>query len=182
VLRQDERAARSRRGGEGYKFPIEEGDFHQETSDVSGSSVIHVEVAASDPQPSFSGRVPYHPLNGRQNMILHLDEGGDVVRLIAKIVQILDSGYALLGILELGCNPQSRTADELEVFDIHDAPRTVPVDDVECQVQGFGTKLEEEMRFDEKVDETGSHVPLDLGLLVHAVGRGHGGLLYGGCE
>jgi hypothetical protein len=100
-------------------------------------------------------------------MALHLDEGGLVVCLTTDLSEVLNGWYTLLGILEFGSDPQGSATDELIVLDIHDTTGDVAVNDVEGEVESFGTKPKGEVDLDNEVDETRTHVPFDLGLLIH---------------
>jgi hypothetical protein len=65
----------------------------------------------------------------------------------------------------------------LVVFDVDDALGDVAIDNVQSEVESFGTETEGEVDFDEKVHKARTHVPPDFGLLVHRVRRGHCGSL-----
>ena len=54
-----------------------------------------------------------------------------------------------------------------------DALRDVTVDNVESEVESFRSKTILKVNFDEKVDEVGSHVPSQLGLLIDKLSVGH---------
>src|SRR5271170_7095318 len=100
-------------------------------------------------------------------MAFHLNESGLVVSLTANLGEFLHRRYAFFGILELGSDPECSTSDQLIMFDVDYATGDVAVYDIECEVEGFGAEAESEMNFDKKVDQAGSHVPLDLRLLIH---------------
>jgi hypothetical protein len=87
--------------------------------------------------------------------------------------KVLDRGYSLFGVFEFGRDPKSSTTDQLIVLDINDAARYVSVHDVKGEVQCFWTKTKGEVNFHQEVDETGSHVPPDLRLLIHRLSRRH---------
>jgi hypothetical protein len=55
---------------------------------------------------------------------------------------------------------------------VDDPFRDVSVDNVEREVEDFGTESELLVDLDEEVDEVWSHVPLEFGLHVDEVGRG----------
>ena len=63
------------------------------------------------------------------------------------------------------------------MFDVHDATGDVAVNYIQSEVQRFRTETKGEVDLDEKVDEAGTHVPPNLGLLVHGGSGGHGALL-----
>ena len=90
--------------------------------------------------------------------------------------------HTVLGILKLCRNPEGGTAYELIMLNVHDTARDVAINNVEGEVESFGTETKGEMDLDEKVDEAGTHVPPNFRLLVHGTGRGHGALLNGGDE
>ena len=113
------------------------------------------------------------PLNGRQHVLLHLDEGGLVIGITADLDKILYGGDAFLGVLELCGNPESGTANKLVMFDVYDAARDIAIDDVKGQIECFRSEAESEVDLDEEIDETGSHVPSNLGLLIHGLGGTH---------
>ncbi len=60
------------------------------------------------------------------------------------------------------------------MLDIYYPPRDVTIDNIEREIQRFWPQSEAEVNLYEKVDETGPHVPPNLGLLIHGLGRGHG--------
>ena len=117
------------------------------------------------------------PLNCREYVLLHLDEGRLVIGITANLHQILHGRDAFLGILKLCRDPESGTTNELVVFNVDDAARDIAIDDVEGQVERFWSKAEGEVDLDEEVNETRSHMPSNLGLLIHGLSRTHGVLL-----
>ena len=113
------------------------------------------------------------PLNGREYVLLHLDEGRLIIGISANLDQILYGWDALLGILKLGGDPEGSATDKLVVFDVDDAARNITVNDVEGEVECFWSEAESEVDFHEEINETRSHMPSNLGLLVHGLGRTH---------
>ena len=107
------------------------------------------------------------PLDGRKYVLLHLDKGRLVIGITANLYQILHGWDAFLGILELGRDPESSTANKLIMFNVDDAARNIAIDDVEGQIECFWSKAEGEMDLDEEVNKARSHMPPNLGLLVH---------------
>lgn len=106
-------------------------------------------------------------------MLLHLDEGRLVIGVAANLHQILHGRDALLGILELGGNPEGGTTDKLIMFNVDDATRHVAIDDVEGEVEGLWSEAEGEVDFHEEINKTRTHVPSNLGLLIHGLSRTH---------
>jgi hypothetical protein len=100
-------------------------------------------------------------------MAFHLDKGGFFISVTTYLDELLNGGDTFLGVFKFGSDPQSRTTDELIVFDVHNPAGDVSVDDVECQVESFRTKAESEVDLYKEIDETGPHVPTNLWLLVH---------------
>ena len=94
-----------------YKFAIEEGDLHEEASDVLGLGVLHDRVAAGETEPGLGGGVANDPLDGVENVVLHLDEGGLVVGLATNLGEVVHGGDAILCVLELCGDPKGSTAD-----------------------------------------------------------------------
>ena len=75
ITRQEECAHSD--GGRGvlYEFPVEESDLHEEASDVLRLVVFHDRATAGLTKPCFGGGVADDPLNGIENMVLHLNKG-----------------------------------------------------------------------------------------------------------
>jgi hypothetical protein len=148
---------------------------------VLGALVLHdprgARVDASKTQPRLCSRVSEDPVYGRQNVSLHLDKGALVVGAAAHLSELGDGGHPVLGVLELGGDPEGRTADELVVFLIYNAARDVAIDEVECEVESFRAQTVLLVDLDEKVDEIRSHVPLQLGLHIDELDRSHGHFL-----
>ena len=91
--------------------------------------------------------------------------------------QVLHGRDAFLSILKLCRDPESGTTDELVVFNVYDAARNIAIDDVEGQIECLWSKAEGEVDLDEEVNETRSHMPSNLGLLIHGLSGTHGVLL-----
>ena len=74
ITRQEECAGSD--GGRGvlYEFPVEESNFHEEASDVLRLGVFHDRVTAGQTKPGFGGGMADDPLNGVENMMLHLNK------------------------------------------------------------------------------------------------------------
>lgn len=118
-------------------------------------------------QPSFRCWVVDVPSNGGEDMALHLDKCGLLVRATAHLVELANKRNDLLGVLELGGDPKSSTANKLVVLLVDDASRHIAVDDVDCKVEDLGAKTELSVHLDDKVDQERAHAPLQLWLLVH---------------
>ena len=173
-----------RTGGDGgrsvlYELTVEEGDLHQETRNMLRLGVLHDCVATSEAKPCFGSRMPYNPLDCVEDVMLHLDKGRLVVGFATDLGELVDGGHALLRVFELCSDPKGGAANELVVFGIHDSAGYITVDNVKGEVKSFGTEVEGEVDLDEEVNETGTHVPPDLGLLVHGGGGGHCTKLFG---
>lgn len=107
------------------------------------------------------------PLDSRKNMAFHLYEGGFLVSISADGDEVLDRWHAVLGLLELGGNPEGGATNKLIVLYVYNAAGDVSIDDVESKIKRFGSQAEGKVNLDKKVYQTRSHVPLDLWLLVH---------------
>lgn len=151
----------------GNKFAVEQGDLHQEASDVLNFGFLDARTTADQSEPSFRGRVTDSPLNRSKDMLLHLNEGRLIVRVTTDMGQILDGGHSLLGILELGRDPQGSAADKLIMLDVHNPAGDISVDDVQSEVESFWTEAEGEMDLDEEINEARTHVPSNFRLLIH---------------
>lgn len=162
------------------ELAVEEGELHEEAGDVLGAGVLDGAGDAGKAQPGFGGRVPDDPLDGREDVTLHLDERLLIVRVGAHLDEFRQGWNAVLCVLELGGDPQRSAADELVVLLEDDALRDIAVDDVEGEVEGFGSQAVLKVNLDEEVDKEATHVPLELRLLVDEVGVGHGLALKGG--
>ena len=113
------------------------------------------------------------PLDGGEDVLLHLDEGRLVIGITADLYQILDGRDAFLGILKLGRDPEGGATNKLVMFNVNDTARNITIDYVEGEVECFWSEAESEVNFYEEIDETGSHVPSNLGLLIHGLSRTH---------
>ena len=107
-------------------------------------------------------------------MLLHLDEGRFVIGIATNLDEILYRRNTLLCVLKLCRNPEGSAADKLIMFNVDDATRNIAIDDVESQIECFWSETESEVDLDEEIDEARSHVPSDLRLLIHGLGRTHG--------
>lgn len=136
--------------------------------------VLHTGTAAHKSKPGLGCGMTQSPLDCRQNVTFHLDEGGFFVGLATDLSEILNGWYTLLGVLELGSNPQCSTTDELIVFDVDYTARDIAIYNVECEVKRLRTQAESEMDFHEKVNKAWAHMPPNLRLLIHRLSRGHG--------
>ena len=79
------------------------------------------------------------PSDGGKDVTFHLNKGRLVVCLAAHFSQLLDEGYLVLRVLKLGGSPHGSTTDELIVFLVYDSFRNVSVDEVDGEVEDFGT-------------------------------------------
>jgi len=93
-----------------YELAVEESDLHHKAGYVLGLDVFHDGVIASETEPSLGGGVADDPLNGVENVVLHLDEGGLVVGLTTDLCEVVDGGDAVLCVLELCGDPEGGTA------------------------------------------------------------------------
>ena len=100
-------------------------------------------------------------------MLLHLNKGRFVICITADLDEILNGGDAFLCILELGGDPEGGATDKLVMFNVNDAARNIAVDDIEGEVECLRSEAESEVDLHEEINETRSHVPSNLGLLIH---------------
>lgn len=149
------------------ELSVEQSDLHEEARNVLDLHVLRNRTTTHQPKPSFGRRMSQGPLDGRQDVSLHLDESRLLVRIATDAGEVLHSGNALLGVFKLGGNPQSSTPNQLIVLDVDDPTRNVSVNDVERQIKRLGSKPEGEVDLNKKVDKTGAHVPANFGLLIH---------------
>lgn len=161
----------NRRGSVLDEFPIEQSDLHEESSDVLHFWVFHAGTTAHESEPGFGGGMTESPLYGGKDVALHLKEGRLLVGVMAHLNEILHCGHPLLCIFELRGNPECSTSDELVVLNVDNAAGNVAIDDVESEIQSFRTQAKTEVDLDQKVDETRSHMPPNLGLLIHGLRR-----------
>ena len=80
----------------------------------------------------------------------------------------------------LGSDKQGGETDELELDEGDDASGEEAVDEVSRDEEGFGQEAEFGVNLNEPVHEDAPHLPLELGLLRHVVGVGHGVFLQHG--
>ena len=121
------------------EFSVEEGDFHDESSDALDLWVFEVSPGHVDPQPGFSGGVTEVPSDGREDVTFHLDEGRLVVRLAAHVAELADERDLVLAVFKLGGDPQSSASDQLVMLLVDDSLGDVSVDDVHGEVEDFGS-------------------------------------------
>lgn len=141
-----------------------------------------VRLGAEDPQPGLGGRVTQIPVDGGQDVELHLHESVLLVSAVAQLLQVANGGNAFLGVLEFGGQPESDAADELVVLLVDDAAGDVAIEDGQGQVEGFGAEAEVKVDLDEEVEEMAAHVPLEFGLLIHGGSASEGLFLVKGNE
>jgi len=114
---------------------MEQGDLHEETRNVLCRCVLNVATVAAtgarETQPGLCSRVTDKPLERVQNVKLHLEESRRLVGILTQLDKILDGRRALLGVLELGSNPERSAPNKLVVLYIDDAAGDVAVDNVE---------------------------------------------------
>lgn len=175
--RKRQRAQRNSRRWVLAELAVEQRDLHEKASDVLHFLLLDDRATAKDAQPRFRRRVTQRPLDCRKNVALHLDERRLVVSLLAHLSEVLNSWYALLGVLELRSDPERGASDKLVVLNVDDPLRDVAVDDVQREVERFRAKPEDEVKLHEEVHQAGTHMPSDLWLLVHRHHMAHGAAL-----
>lgn len=67
-------------------------------------------------------------------------------------------------------------ADELKLLELDDAGGKEAVDDVDGEKNGFWQKVESSVNLNQPIDENTAQVPLQVVLMLHVVGVGHGSL------
>lgn len=138
------------------------------------SHVFHLEaiLLISNDQlgEEVNGRVSDLPVEGVENVHLHLREHAGIVEAAAHVVELVDLRHPVLLVSVLGGNQQSGTADELVVLLIHHPLGAVPVKQVDCEEECLGEERKGSVSLDEEVDEVWPHKPLDFPLHVNEVG------------
>lgn len=117
--------------------------------------------------PGVDGRVSHDPVEGVEDVPLHLGEHGGIVEATAHGGELADEGDLVLLVAVLGGNKQGRAADELVMTLVDDATRAVAVEQVDGEEERLGEQLKGGVGLDEKVDEVGTHEPLNLLLNVN---------------
>lgn len=131
--REHQRSRSNKRRWDSDKITVEEGVFHEESSDALGSCLFTL-LHAQCSQPCFWCWVSKLPAQSLENVALHLDKSGFVVCTAAHGNEVLDRWHTVLCIFVLCRNEQGCRADELVVSLEGDALRHVSVDDVHRQV------------------------------------------------
>lgn len=80
-----------------------------------------VRLSAENTQPRLSRRMAEIPIDRSENVTLHLDERALLIGTVTELLQVLNGRNALLGVLELGGEPESDATDELVVLLVYDA-------------------------------------------------------------
>lgn len=153
------------------EFAVEQGDLHQETSNVLCLGVLLVVAHACHPHPGFRSWVTNSPADSLQDMAFHLDECRLVVGLAAHVGELPYGWHTVLCVLEFGSDPKRGTANELVMLLVDYTLGDVTVDNVHGQVQDFRSQSELVVNLDQEVDKERSHVPLKFRLHVHEFGR-----------
>ncbi len=139
---------------------------------------IEGDVQDSEVQEAGDRRVTDNPVQGLQNMPLHLGEHVVVVKRAAHGLELPNGGHTLLAVSVLRCDQESGTAYELVVSLIHDSTRAVAIQKIDREVQCFRQQSEGVMSFQKEIEQIRSHVPLNLRLDLDGGDVGHGLVLY----
>lgn len=118
------------------------------------------------------GRGTDGPVEGVEDMHLHLSEHAGVVEATAHVAKLVYLRHPVLLVPVLGGNQESGTAHQLVVLLVDDTPGAVSVEEVDGKEQSLGEQREGGVGFDEKVDEVRPHEPLNLALHVDEIGIG----------
>jgi ABC-type Na+ transport system ATPase subunit NatA len=110
--------------------------------------------------------MPNNPVEGLQNVPLHLCEHLVVVQGATHGLQLSYSRYPVLLITVLGSNEEGGATDKLIVALVDDTAGAVAVEEVDSKKQSFRQQLEGGVSFNQEVKEVGTHEPLDLSLNV----------------
>lgn len=155
----------------GDEVAVVERDLAEVGGHVPDLTVVLL-VGPDDGLEEVDGRVADVPLEGVEDVHLHLGEHACVVQTTAHIVELVDLGDTVLLVAVLGSNQECCTADKLVVLLIDYPLGAVPIKQVDGQKQRFPQERESSMCLDQEVNEIGSHKPLDLTLHVDEVGIG----------
>jgi hypothetical protein len=156
---------------EADKLAVEEADLHQEARDVLNTDILGVlglGVEDKGAEPCLGSGRADDPVDGGEDVLLHLDESRSVVSTAAERVELVDIEL-VLAVLKLGGDPQSGATDKLVVLLVDDTARDVAVDNVDSKVEDFWPQAELVVDLNDEVGEEGTHPPLKLWLLVHEV-------------
>lgn len=112
------------------------------------------------------GGVANGPLEGVEDVHLHLGEHAGIVETATHVVELVDLGNTVLLVAVLGGDEEGGTADELIVLLVHDSSRAVSVQQVDGEKERLWEQSKGGVGLDEEVDKVGSHKPLNLALHV----------------
>lgn len=113
---------------------------------------------------AIHSRVSDGPTQGLQDVPLHLDEHVIVIKRATHGLELLDCGHTVLLVAILGSDEKGCTSNQLIMSLVHHTLGAVSVQEVDCQEQRCGKKLEGCVCFDQEVQQVWAHEPLDLGL------------------
>lgn len=168
VVGQGSGARGHERGRKGEKGAGVEGNLAQVAGHVSHGGGDGGRVGAKNQvQVGVGGGVADGPLESVEHVALHLAEHVLLVGTAAHVFEVRDCGHTALFVLVLGGDPQTGAADELVVLLVHDSLGAVAVNEVDGQEEGLGLEPQGDVGLDDKVQQVGAHVPLELGLEVH---------------
>lgn len=162
----------------GHKVAVVEGDLTNVSGHVSNFAVVLL-VGPNDGLEEVDRGVANVPLEGIEDVHLHLGEHAGIVQTTAHIVQLVDLGNTVLLVAVLGSNQQRCAADKLVVLLIDDPLGAVSVKQVDGQEHGFPQEGECRVCLDQEVNQVRPHEPLDLALHVDEVGVGKSFVLCG---
>ena len=112
------------------------------------------------------------PVEGLQNMPLHLGEHLIVVERAAHGLELPYGGHTVFLVAVLGSNEKSSAANKLVVTLVDHATGAVAIEQVNGEEESLGQQLEGSVSFYQEVKKIGAHEPLDLGLNVNRVDIG----------
>jgi hypothetical protein len=123
----------------------------------------------SNLEESVDSGVSNDPVEGLQNVPLHLREHFVIVKGAAHGLELSYSWYSVLLVTILGSDEQGSTPNKLVVALVDNTAGAVTVEEVDGEEQCFRQQLESGVRFNQEVKEIGPHEPLDLCLDVNRV-------------
>ena len=150
----------------GHELLMEQGNLCNIQGHVLDFGVVW-SFCKSDLEKGVDGGVSNCPVQGLQNVPLHLGEHLIIVERTTHRLQFPNRRYPIFLVAVLSGNEEGSAANELVVAFVDNTAGAVAVKKVDGKEKGLGQQLESGVSFNQKVEEVGTHKPLDLCLDVN---------------
>lgn len=153
---------------------IHQADLHQVLSNRTGLNVIL--VGLRDPAQEVHGvGIAQVVLECLQSVSFSTEDFVDSEAIISNMNEIAD--VRRQDLLVLGGDEHGSDTNQLKLVQGDNLYRQEAIDNVDGKEESLGQQPEPSVNLNQPVDEDASHLPLEVFLVLHIVGVGHGRLL-----